>query len=685
MRCLKPISVGMCLLFSAALFAQEKPDPEIPTEVKEQLEDLTEMNEDASPDDDELFQDLEHFLKHPLDLNHADANLLAQLHLLNPLQVSNLILYRKLFGDLVSVYELQAVPGWNIETIRKLLPYITVGSFEKMSSLLKRFKGGENTILLRSTQIFEKSEGYLRDPSSGKSYYTGDKQKVLLRYKYRFKNQLQFGFTAEKDAGEQFFKGAQKSGFDFYSAHLFARNIGIIEAIAIGDFTVNLGQGLIQWQSLTFGKGADVLGIKRQAETIRPYSSVGEIVFNRGAGITLRKEHWRATFFGSYRKIDARLENDNGKMVVISLPVSGLHRTFSEQSVKNALGQSSFGGNINFSTDRFQIGFNTVQYYFQFPIAMKDPLYQKFYFSGRHVSNYSIDYSFTFKNLHFFGESAVDGNLNKAMVNGLALSLNRHIDFSLLHRSISMRYESVYASAFTESTKPVNEQGIFMGLTARPNANITVDAYADLFSFPWLKYRVDAPSAGWEYMIQLKVRQGKESDFYIRYRSKNKAVNSKEANVLNAVENKVKQNLRCHFNLKINRSFSFRSRAEMSWYDSETPEVSKGFLVFADVFYKPMGSKFSGNMRFSYFETDDYDSRLYAYENDVLYSYSIPVFSGKGIRYYINGKYKINRSVSLWLRFAQTTYPDQLSVGSGLDKIEGTKRSELKVQMQWQF
>lgn len=50
------------------------------------------------------------------------------------------------------------------------------------------------------------------------------------------------------------FKGRQKAGFDFYSVHLFARRLGIIQSLAIGDFTVNLGQGLIQWQSLAFKK-----------------------------------------------------------------------------------------------------------------------------------------------------------------------------------------------------------------------------------------------------------------------------------------------------------------------------------------------------------------------------------------------------------------------------------------------
>jgi hypothetical protein len=103
--------------------------------------------------------------------------------------------------------------------------------------------------------------------------------------------------VADKDAGEQFFKGAQKYGFDFYSFHLFARKLGSIQALALGDFTVNMGQGLIQWQSLAFRKSVDILGIKRQSPVLRPYNSAGEFSFHRGAGITWQKGKIEATGF----------------------------------------------------------------------------------------------------------------------------------------------------------------------------------------------------------------------------------------------------------------------------------------------------------------------------------------------------------------------------------------------------
>jgi hypothetical protein len=94
---------------------------------------------------------------------------------------------------------------------------------------------------------------------------------------------------------------------------------------------------------------------------------------------------------------------------------------------------------------------------------------------------------------------------------------------------------------------------------------------------------------------------------------------------------------------------------------------------------------YSGNIRLQYFETDSYNSRLYAYEDDVLYSFSIPVLYGKGVRYYINAHYEFSKKLGLWCRFAQTIYKDQATVGTGLDQINGNKKTEVKLQAIYQF
>ncbi len=128
-----------------------------------------------------------------------------------------------------------------------------------------------------------------------------------------------------------------------------------------------------------------------------------------------------------------------------------------------------------------------------------------------------------------------------------------------------------------------------------------------------------------------------------------------------------------------------RNRVEMVWFDKKGDGAQTGFLSYADILFTPSRKKYSGNFRLQYFETEGYDSRLYAFENDVLFSYSILVFYGKGVRYYLNVNYDINKKLSFWFRVAQTVYKDQTIVGTGLDEIKGNKKTEIKIQLQYQF
>lgn len=670
-------------------YAQVKPGDETPTIVEQQLEDLTATNDDAVTEDDSYLQEMRYFIKHPINLNYADAGILEQLQLLSPIQLSNLISYRKLLGNFLSIYEIQAIPGWDLRVIRKIRPFITVDQkTEVFNSLGKRLKKGQHSLLVRETRVLEKSRGYLLDSSVANNYYPGSPDKILIRYKYKFGNLLQYGFTAEKDAGEQFFKGAQKNGFDFYSAHFFVRNLGMIKSLAIGDFAVNMGQGLTQWESLAFNKGADLINVKRQSDVLRPYNSAGEIEFNRGIGITLQKNNWEITGFGSYRKQDANFNVDTVDYLdyVSTLQTSGFHRTNSEIAGKGSQGQLSFGGNISFSTEKFHVGANAVHYNFEHNITKADYLYNKYAISGKTMGNYSIDYSYTYKNLHFFGEAATDEDLDKAFVNGLLINTDSKVAMSFLYRNISRGYQSLYSNAFTENTYPTNESGFYSGITITPNSVLRLDAYADFFHFPWLKYRTDAPTSGNDYMVQLTYKPNRQVEIYTRFRNENKPINyNPDGLALNPVVGKPKQGLRTQFSYKLDKGFTLRSRVELAWFDKKGDNPQNGFLTFADVIYKPLLKPFSGNIRVLYFETDGYDSRMYAFENDVLYGYSIPVFFDKGYRYYINANYDFSKKLSVWIRFAQTIYPDKMFIGSGLDVISGNKKSEVKLQLIYSF
>ncbi len=670
--------------YSLLCFGQE-----IPPSTEQQLENLTDADQ-AETEDDSYLQQLEQFRRHPMNLNTADETELKELRIVTDLQIQNLVAYRRLCGKLIDIYELQAVPSWDLVTIRKLLPFITIASAVSMKEdAAKRFRDGDHSLLFRVSQILVKSRGFDKNITGAK--YPGSPQKILFRYRYTFKNLLQFGLVAEKDAGEQFFKGAQNKGFDFYSFHVFAGKIGSIQSLAIGDFTVNMGQGLIQWQSLAFKKSADVMGVKRQSAILRPYNSAGEFNFHRGVGLTIKRRKIEVTVFGSMRRLNANFNTDtiSNEDYISSFLVSGYNRTANEIADRNRVQQTAFGGNISYRGKQWHIGINGIYSKFSVPVNKGEDPYNMYALTGDRWYNLSLDYSYTYRNLHFFGEMAADKNLNKAFLNGLLISVDSRVDVSVVHRSIDKAYQAVNGNSFTESTYPANEKGLFAGITIRPGAAWRLDVYGDICQFPWLKYRVDAPAYGKDYLLQLTYVPNKQVEIYTRYRSETKQGN--QPGIPSAYGNPTtnylvqlpKQNWRMQVNYKISKAIVLRNRAEIVWYDKKGAGSENGFLTFFDFVYRPLLKPYSGVLRLQYFETDGYNSRLYAYENDVLYSYSIPVSFDKGYRYYFMVNYDITNKLSFWFRWVQTVYRDKETVGSGLDEIRGNKKTEVKVQVRY--
>ncbi len=628
----------ICFTFSKIVVAQNntKLPQQMGTATEQQLENITENNADEETEDDSYLLELSQYQKDPVNINE-DVTPLTALHLISPLQLENLIAYRRYLGNLISIYELQSLPGWDIATIQKIRPYITVRTAENLATSLRtRLKNGDHTILIRSSQTLERSQGYIIDPNAGKNFYQGSPQKILFRYRYNYKNILQYGLLGEKDAGEQFFKGTEQHGFDFYSAHFFAKKIGMIRSLAVGDYTVNMGQGLIQWMSLAFKKGPDILSVKREADILRPYSAAGEINFYRGVAITLRKKRWEATVFGSVRKIDANFSAADSvgpyEDFVTSFQTSGYHRTPSETADKSIQRQQSFGGNISYRFNNLKIGLNAVKHQFRYPLIRSHEPYNLYALMGKNLGNYSLDYSFTKSNFHVFGELAMSDKNAPAFLSGILISTSFKTDLSILYRNISKRYQSLYSNAFTENSRPSNENGLFAGITIRPSEAWRIDGYVDFYTFPWLKYRVNMPSSGQDYTIQLTYKPNKTLEIYTRYHTASKSLNDDpDGQVLSAVMPQSKKNWRINLSYKLDQTFTVRCRSEILSFEDHSFTPENGFLLYTDLLYNPSLSPFAASGRIQYFETDNYNSRIYAYENDVLYSYSIPVFYGKAI------------------------------------------------------
>jgi hypothetical protein len=654
------------------------------------FENLADNTETENNEDDNYLQFLEAHKRFKLDVNKASVQDLKEFYFISDVQSASFINYRKQLGNFISIYELQAIPFWDAETVRRILPFVTAsGNVNIKETLRERLTGGNHQILTRFTRVLELSKGFTDKPPAATNYYLGDPERWFFRYKYQFKNKLQYGLVGEKDAGEVFGFKNNTYGFDHYSYHFMVRDLNKVDFIMLGDFTVNYGQGLTSYQGLAFRKSGDALAIKRQASPIRPYLSQGEFNFQRGAAIGFKFNNITTHVFAAHKKQDANVVVDTiiNEDFFSSIQTSGLHRTNAELLDKNSIQRTSFGGQVKYANTKLQVSLQGIQYVFNKPWQKATSTYNEYAITGSNWGNYSAEYGYNINGLHLFGEVATDYKNNVALVQGALLSIDKHIDVSLLYRNIDKAYQSVQGNAFTESTLPNNEKGLYTGMVVRPLANVRIDAYADFYKFPFFKYQTNAPTNGNDYMVQLLWRYKKLGDIYIRYRTEQKPRNiTSDVAPIYEVAAVKRDNIRLQVNYKLSDKVSMRFRTDGLYFKQGNVKET-GALYFADVFYKPMLSPLTFSTRLQYHETDSYNSRIYAYENDVLYSFSIPAFFGKGARYYVNANYdwRINRlqTLSFWLRLAQTFYGDTNVIGSGLDEIKGNKRTELKLQVLW--
>lgn len=662
-------------LFAGILFCGQLFSQELPASQEQPLENITEA---AETEDDQWLVDLEDFRRHRLDINRADATDWQQLRLVNDYQIRQLQLYIERLGPLLHVHELQAVPGWSPDLVRQLLPFMRAGINENITETIRRNRhADEHMLLFRMSQTLEKARGFLSNGTA--PVYPGSPQRILLRYRYRLGRLGQLGFLGDKDAGEPFFRRPGTTGFDFHSFHAWWRPGRMVQAVALGDYTISLGQGLVHWQGLAFRKSAETAAIKRQGAPLRPYQSPGEAGFHRGAAVWLRHRRWEWLAFVSRQRISANTAMDSSGTVITSFLTSGLHRSAAEREDRNRVRQTAAGVQVGYRGGRGQIGLHTVYHLFSLPVLKQPEPYNRFALAGSRWLNAGIHYSYTWRNLHFFGESAVDGQGDPAFVHGVLWSLSTRVDAALLHRHLSPRYQSVQGQAFTESTRPSNEQGFYAGLVIRPFPGWRLDAYADSYRFPWLRFQTDAPGGGHDWLLQLTRSPLRGVEWQVRLRTERRPVNTGEGPMA-VLGWESRHHGRVQVQTRAGGSFILRMRADWVFYEREGHFPEQGMAGFSELLYRPVMKPFQGSVRLHYFDTEGYNSRVYAYEQDVAFSYSIPAFFDRGWRYYFNFQYKCGRHWTFWLRWAQTFYPEKKNLGSGWDEIAGGRRSEWRFQ-----
>ena len=660
------------LLINMAIYGQQKSAQQYISNIAEELQE----NEVAESTIEEISNTLTYWSETKPNINTITAETLLGYQLINPMQAAEMQDYIKNNGDLLSPYELIYMPSFTRQTAQTLMLFFTFGKEEEEKKDLREYLWGRHEIMTQYNRFFEQKQGY-KDGD-----YEGKPGKVYFRYQYNRSQQYSAGITAEKDPGEAFFKGSNNHGFDYYSMHIFLTPGDRLKTMAIGDYQVTMGQGLICGQGIWGGKNSATTQIRNTRQGFKPYRSATEYGFMRGAGVEGSLKNINAGLFASYQDIDATVDTLD-KPVISSLSATGLHRTTGEQAKENSVKEFIAGSFINGRFGNLNINLNSIFTNYEHTIQKSGQLYDLYDPEGQKFANLSGGYTYQLHRFTFFGEVAWSKNNHWANLHGLSFYPSESAGLALLYRNYQKEFTALHGYALGEGSSVQNEEGFYFGLEWLPFKYTKVNLYADLFRFPWLRYGEKAPTDGSEYLINIDYAPQREIDIQTRLKYEKKSTTVSDHQYADLVYGELYK-WRIQAKMDFTKEWSGQARLAFSHFKQDTANYD-GWLLFYEHFYDPPESKLSASFRINIFDVEDYTARIYTYERDVLYSFSVPSFQETCVRYYLNAKWDITEYISLYARIEQTTYLHKDEISSGNELIEGSERTAIHTKLRIKF
>ena len=632
---------------------------------------------------EEFFEELMLLSQYPVDLNHAERADFQKLFFLSDLQVENILYYRYKAGELLTIYELMLVEGLDMTDIRRMLPFVTIskGHVNKDKiNLKKAFAYGKNEILTRFDVTPEQKRAYEKD-KHGNSIYLGNKLYHHFKYRYHYKDRLLINITAEKDAGEQFW-GKMQKGYDFLSASVQLKNIGRIKNLVAGDYQASFGQGLIMRQTFNTGKSSRATHVCELGSGFKRYGSTNEYNFLRGVAATTGYQNFTLHVLYSGRYVDGNVPED----VFTGFYKTGYHRTVNEFEKRNAVKQFVTGGNLSYNGSWFHVGFSTLMMKLSKPLVPKMYPYNMFCFKGDKQWVSGINYRFRLHKFNFFGETAISDMKFPAFITGLTFSPVSRVSLALLYRYYAPEYNAFFASPFSESSTIGNERGVYFGAEIFPAKKWKIAFYADSYHFPWLRYGVDFPSNGKDFLLQLNYTPLRSLGLQMRVKYEQNAANrTHPSRVLPDISYNRKASFRIQSTYETG-NIKFRQQVDGNLFIKNLDAPTYGLAALQEISVGFRGLPLRAEFSYLFFDAMNYENRVYVFEKDILYAFSVPSFSGAGSRYYVNLRYDISSGLTCWLKFGQLLYADgRETVGSGYELIRGNRKSEIKCLIRLKF
>ena len=594
------------------------------------------VTEFGEVDYEQLQTDLYALHESPIDLNNTSDEELTQLYFLSPQQIDAILAYayRHPFE---SLYELRLIPELADYEIRDLLPFVYINRAALNSETI-------NTDALYAKEIFAKAHHELLtriDARNIEAYEGTDPIYTQFRYRFDFRRRVTFGVQLRRPAGG-FARDLQ------YGAYLQLNDITPhLHTLVAGNFQASFGQGLVLAPVFHAGKSMYVTSVGQQREGLRYYSSVDGQGLH-GAGATLRWE-WNKT---------------------TRLDVSAL---YSMRRANDSTWHHLLGANLTLRHKKLQVELTAIENLWSDSIhPYTNAKYNRHYFRGRNQAVIGASFRYNHGWFDMFGEVATAQNyqitndqspITKShwgfgTIIGSRFYPTNGISLLALYRYYSPYFDNALGYAFSETSRLGDENGGYLGFDITRLRNWRFIGYGDIFYFSGYKYGLgDATrTLGYDAMAEIQYSWSKHPSFQggdggrlslrLRARQKGDATYS----------------TRAQFDWA-QGSWSLRTTAEANIIPSKlstlNSQLTYGYTIFQDISYSlPLreGRGLGLRLRLQGFDAREWANRIYTYEHDVLYAYSIPAVYGLGGRAYLCLRWQIIPQLALYFRASETVY-----------------------------
>ena len=691
---------------------------------------LYENDEGAVVSMEEAYEHLNELAQQPLDVNTVTQEELMQIPGLDQNQINDILEYIHRYGRMRSIEELAMIESIDLN-LRNYLECFLVAEDEAAKPWYAKGRLRQSLRKVRQSLVTTARvptyyrAGDQRAPShtymgdnryAGK--YLGDPVSHSLRYSLRMGENVTFNLSGGKSAGEPFFGEHNRWGYDRYAFNLRVTHVGRFSQIILGHFRGQFGLGLVLNNNFTLGKQGMLAAVGRRLTAFSPHSSVSDSKHFQGAAamVSLSDRIQMAAFF-SYRKIDATLNADSTISTILT-SARNYHRTALEMGKKNNSAMMTTGTHLSYERRRWGVGVSAIYSWLNREInptysktGKQNPsqLYRQHYPRGKCFWNFSADYHYRWRELRLNGETAIDKDFHLATINSITWRTSlrtpwrtpRHspehtpertpttLTLMAVQRYYTYQYNALFGSSFSDGGSVKNESGLYIGARWDITPSIVIEGYTDIAYFPWYKYLVSSSSYSWDNSITGTWNKNSSWSFSLRYRIKMKQCDKTTKNETNekkgtegtkekALLTKYDHRLRL---LAIYNKEKWSLRTQVEGCSLSFDETTKGYIIAQSASYKPT-STLEIYANAAWFNTDDYDSRLYSYERGVRYSFGSTSYYGKGIHAALMLKYKPLYRLTLQGKVGHTRYFDRETIGTAERMIFSSHYTDIELQVQ---